>query len=207
MSIEIFWAKYPANPEVRSSIENIKKTETGKSLIAILAEQLVIEGRDGIRKIFNKYYPGNTMFELDQKSLEKITAEDKQKMFYNYAGIVFGHAVVSLERTLVSREYDHEDFCQRHNLATQGMQIVKAETGDVNVEKLSQDQMGKMYAIVNKDKTFALFFEGEEREEGKETIMAMPHALRRFLLENDRILIIRKAILPLYKERAKFLVL
>jgi len=202
MSLETFCTRFPANPEVRTSIASMQRIETqeGKSLVAILAQQLAREGRDGIRETLNKYFPGNTMFELDQKILERIPAEDKQKMFDNYAAIVFGLAVVSLERTLVNGEYDHEDFCQRYNLATGGMQLGKAEAEDVKVEKLSHDQMGQMYAVIKKDKTFTLFFE-------QEGIQAAPHVLRQFLQEKNTILNIRKAILPLYKERARFLVL
>lgn len=198
MSVENFCNKYPESADVAEIIEGIKTREfgEGKSSVVILAEQLVREGRDGIREILNKINPGNTMFEIDPRDFQQIPPEDRSKMFDDYAAIIFGISVVSLEKTLLTRKYDHGDWCERYNVATQGAQLSEAHA-DATGQKLSQEQMNAMYSAVRQDKTFSLFF----KEEG---IQAMPAKMRGVLEEIQILPIVRKSILPFFEARAKF---
>lgn len=201
MSLENFCNRYPANPEVRGIVENRRRTEGqyGKSLVVILAEQLAREGRDGVREIINKLSGSNTMFRLEQESFQRLPAQDRSNLFRNYEAIVFGNVVVSIEKTLANGEYDHEDFCERYNLDTSGFQLDKAEAGTKKREKLSREQMSRIYLTAGTDKTLAGFLEGED-------VGALPSALREFLESRGLLNAIRENILPIYKPRAKFVV-
>lgn len=201
MSIENFENIYPDNPNVRGIVEDRRRIERqyGKSLVVVFAEQLAREGRDGIREIINKLSGSDTMFSLDQKSFQNLPAQDKNNLFRNYEAIIFGNVVVSMERTLTDGEYDHEDFCERHNLATNNLYLERAEAGTKKREILSREQMSNIYFVARGDKTLAGFLEGKGVE-------ALPNTLREFLDNRGLLFGIRENILPIYKPRAKFLV-
>ena len=201
MSIENFCDRHPANPSVRGIVENRREAEKqyDKSLPVILAEQLAIEGRDGVRDLINKLSLSNTMFKLGRKGFQKLPAQDQQHMIKHYAAIVFGNLVRPLEQTVVNGEYDHEDFRAAYNLHIRDLQIDEEEVRTEKKEKLSVEQLARMRSFVKEDPTFAILF--EEKGAG-----ALPNTLRQFL-ENERVMpVIREAILPIYKPRAKFLV-
>ena len=197
MSVENFCKRFPASTDVRGIIEDIRSTDikTGKSLIAILAEQLVREGRDGLREIIKELNPGQIMLRMTLEDFRRISAseENRQKIFINYASVFFGLAVGFLETSLIEREYNHQDWPdeERYPSNTQSQKEGR--------EKLLPEKLNDMYSIVKKDKTFGLFFE----EEG---IQAMPDAMQELLKEKEVLPIIRESILPLYRQRAQFLV-
>lgn len=202
MSIENFCTIYPPDGDVRVLVANIKKTtdkEDSRSLVVVLAEQLAKEGQDGMRKIINILSQSNTMFELDRKSFGNLPVQDRDNMFKNYSAFVFGNLVVSLERTLVNGEYDHEDFCERYNIPANSLQLDKVEAGTEKREKISVEKLTRMFALAKKDPTFAIFFE----EEG---VGALPRTARQFLEDRGLVPIIRKDILSIYKPRAKFVI-
>lgn len=194
MSIENFCSKFPESSDIKTTIST--EIKEGMSLVAILAEQLAKEGRDGLRERIGKLNPGTLMFNLTPEDFRQIlkSPEDKEKALADYASIIFGLSVVLLERTLVEREYNHKDW------DPYGVYLFNIQSRKEESQKLSPGKLTEMYSIVEKDKTFGLFFE----EEG---IQAMPDAMRQLLEENDVLLpIIRKQILPLYRARAQFLV-
>ena len=199
MSIESFCNQYPANPDVRAIVGSEMITgRSDKSLVVILAVELAKEGRNGVRKLIDKLNPSDTAFEIVSSDFQSLPAEDRENMFTSFAAFVFGNSVLSLERTLVNGEYDHEDFCNRYNLEASSFLLTRVE-GTEKIEKLSYDKLAIMHSLVKEDKTFAIFFE----EKG---IQAMPNILRQFLETAGIIPIIQKDILPIYEPRAKFLV-
>lgn len=165
----------------------------------VLAEQLAREGQDGMREIINKLSRSDTMFELDPNTFRNLSEQDRYNMYKNYAAFVFGNLVVSLERTVVNREYDHEDFCERYSIPASSLQFDKVEAGIEKIEKIPVEKLTSMFALARKDPTFAIFFE----EEG---IRALPNTARQFLEHRGLLPFIRRDILPIYKPRAKFLV-
>lgn len=200
MSIESFCDRYPANLDLRHTVEEIRTGEgkLDRSLVVILAEQLIMEGRDGIREQLNRINPGNTMFAMDPRTFEQIPEEDKQKMFVNYNGIVFGILVCSIENTLIERKCSYSNLRERCNLA--GLQFFEMPDGVEKREKFSSEQLRLMYSIAKQDKTLAKFIESEEG------IQAMPAILREFVEQTGSLSIIRQKILPSWKERAKFVI-
>lgn len=200
MSVENFLKQYPANLDVRTIVE-AKKTEgrSDMSLVAILAAQLAKEGRNGAREIINKLNPSDTMSEIARGDFQRLSVVDRNNMFTNFAGFIFGNSVVSLERTLVNGEYDHEDFCERYNLEINSFQLERIKAGTEKIEKLSSEQLKRMRSLVKEDLTFSIFFE----EKG---IQALPNTLRRFLETTGIVPLIQNDIVPKYKPRANFLV-
>lgn len=182
------------------------------SLVVVLARQLSIQGREGVRGILKEINSSDTMSVLDQKSFDKLPARHRQKMIINCAAIPFGHAVLSLERTAVNRKYDHKDFLDRLNADMRDIQLSELKPREDKLEEeLSEDQLERMYAILRGtrdkegnivkegDKTFASFFKGEG-------LQAMPEILRQFLQQNKIAPIIQEHILPQFYERAKLLI-
>ena len=202
MSIESFISKYPAVPDLRKTVEDIKVEEgkSDRSLVVILAEQLIRECRDGIREELNKINPGNTMLELDQRTFQQIPEEDRQKMFVNYSGIVSGILFCSIEKALVERRCYFRDLRGIYDLATQGLQLPEFPSVIGKIEEFTTEQLSQTYSLAKEDKTLTRFL---EREEG---IQAMPATLREFVEWTGSLSIIRQDILPSWKERAKFLI-
>lgn len=201
MSVEIFCNRYPAGPNVRRmvGIDQIVNGRSDMSLVVMLAVQLAREGRDEVRKLISKLSPSNAMFEIGGEDFQGLPEEDRRNMIINFAAFVFGNSVVSLERTLIDREYDHEKFCKDYNLAAKSLQLATIEVGTQKRERLLYSQLDRMRFIVEQDRTFSIFFE----ERG---LQGLPHTLRKFLEARGIIPVIQKAILPIYKPRADFLV-
>jgi len=198
MSIENFCSQYPADPDIREIVGKKMTGRSDKSLVVLLAVNLAREGRDGGKKLIDKLNSSNTAFEMDIADFQRLPAEDRKNMFANFAAFVFGNSVLSLERALVNREYDHKDFCNRYNLEASSFHLSKVEVGIEEREELSYEKLSTMHSLVRQDKTFAIFF--------KEGIQAMPNILRRFLETGGIIPVIQEDILPIYESRAKFLV-
>jgi hypothetical protein len=114
------------------------------------------------------------------------------------AGIIFGVTVVCLERTIVNKQFDFTDCCERYNLAISGTQLAGLRAEE-KPEILPDDKWREMISLVQQDKTFAIFFEESHRN-------LMPDALNRFFGEVKIMSAIRADISPIYKERAKMLV-
>ncbi len=216
MSVENFYQMVPPTQEGIQAIK-IRKEEfphlyRDNSLVVVLARQLSIHGIEGVREILKEINPSDTMSVLDQKNFNKLPEQYQQKMIVNYASIVFGHVVLSLERTAVNRKYDHKDFLDRLNTDIRDLQFSehKPEEGRLE-EELSKDQLEQMYSVLRGtkdiegnivkagDKTFTSFF----KEGG---LQAMPRMLRQFLQQNGVIPIIQEHILPEFYDRAKLLI-
>ena len=216
MSVENFYQMVPPTQEGIQAIK-IRKEEfphlyRDNSLVVVLARQLSIHGIEGVREILKEINPSDTMSVLDQKNFNKLPEQYQQKMIVNYASIVFGHVVLSLERTAVNRKYDHKDFLDRLNADMRDIQLSELKPREDKLEEeLSEDQLERMYAILRGtrdkegnivkegDKTFASFFKGEG-------LQAMPEILRQFLQQNKIAPIIQEHILPQFYERAKLLI-
>lgn len=132
------------------------------------------------------------MFKLDGEDFQNLSAEDRKDLFTNFAAFVFGNAVLSLERTLVNRQYDHEEFCERFNLGANSLQLDEVQVRTEKREELSPE----MSSLIKEDPTFAIFFE----EKG---VQALPNPLRQFMETGGILRVIREAILPIYKPRVK----
>lgn len=200
MSIESFCNQYPASPDVRVIVDTGRtEGQSHMSSVVILAAQLAREGQDGARKIINKLNPSNTMSKVAREDFQHLSVGDRRDMFINYAGFVFGNSVVSLEKTLVNTEYDHEEFCRHYNLGINSFELENITAGTEEREKLSFEQLTRMRSLIKQDLTFAIFFE----EKG---LQALPNILRQFLEERQIISVIQRDILPIYKPRADFLI-
>ena len=187
MSVENFCIRYPISPELTQILKREKRSED-MSLIAVLADSLVKEASDGLRALTTKY-----------DSLLDISREDRSKMLKCLAGIIFGVTVVSLERTIVNKQFDftewHEDC--KLALARSGGQLTAVRAKE-ETEVLSYRKWRDMISLAREDRTLAIFFEEKHRS-------LMPQALNRFF-DKETVSIIRRDMIPIYKERAKFLV-
>lgn len=197
MSLENFSSKFPADPSIRGVIE--AKRNRGKSLPIVLAEELVKDAGAGARELTSRFNLQNTMSLLDEETLRRLPPEYTIKMLEYYAAIIFGVSIVSLEETMVDRQFDYQKFFSRFNLAITGTQFAEAQAKEEKTERLSDERWEAMISLKNQDKTLASFFEEENRG-------IMPASLVAFI---DTVAVrstIREAIIPVYKERAKFLV-
>ena len=197
MSVENFFLRYPADESLKSTMS--KEMLPSMSPIAALAAKLAKGAGDGLREITRRLEDSDLAFRLDQKSFQRLNPDDGEKMTINYAGVIFGVSVSALEDCVVSGTFDLNHWCSLYNTVISGTQLstMQQEKGE-SIETLSKDNLQKMRDLVRKDKTFATFFESD--------VNAMPSRLKNILIGSEILPVIRKSILPPYKERAKMLV-
>ena len=179
--------RYPISPDLTQILKREKRSED-MSLISVLAVSLAKEASDGLRVVTTKY-----------ASLLDVSQEDRKKIVKCVAGIVFGVTVASLERTIVNRQFDFTQWREDCNLALArgGGQLSDTKVME-EIETLSEDRWRNMVSLAKQDRTFAIFFEEKHRN-------LMPQAWN-MLLDKETASVINREIIPIYKERAKFLV-
>ena len=179
--------RYPISPDLTQILKREKRSED-MSLIAVLAVGLVKEASDGLRVVITKY-----------DSLRNISQEDRKKMVKCVAGIIFGVTVASLERAIVNKQFDFTEWREDCNLAlARGGGQLRDTKVVGEIEALSEDRWRNMVSLAKQDRTFAIFFEEKHRN-------LMPQASN-ILFDMETVSVIRREIIPIYKERAKFLV-
>lgn len=199
MSIEAFKTRFPADPrEIRGIVER-SRNNNGSSLVVVLARNLVYEAAIGLRRNLERFSQAGQAIKPDDLMLPGMSPEHRQQTILNYTGIVFGISVASLEHSLINRVFDASLLTTDYNIAITGTPLKPAEVNDDPVVPLTYDHMRLMYQIAGRDLTFALFFQSEG-------FSATPVRLREFISDTQVFPWIQQTILPMYHERARFLI-
>lgn len=201
MSLESFCERFPVNHELRPMLERrkIDQGRSGRSLVGLLAGELVSEAGNGLREISGQINPSQSeVIVPDRKLIEKLSHKERERLFNHLAAVAFGVSVVSLEDTLIEKTFDATDWCNRYNLAISGSFIPKVEVKGLEVVEIQDDRWRSMVAFVKRDRTFAIFF--------KEGGSAMPTLLSKIIERSGALELIRRRVIPIYSPRASLLI-
>lgn len=197
MSLETFKERFPASPEIIAMVARLKRPD--ESAIAALCKSLVQESGSGLKELLNKTSGGDVAIEPDKFNLLALTPKARDLAALHYSGILFGISIRALERTVITRAYDADSFAIDYNLAIAGTPLKAAQSSEEQIAPLSNSDLSTMYQLIERDRTFGIFFQNEEIE-------SIPNPLRKHLKSTGLLPEMREAILPMYKKRAEFLI-
>ena len=190
---------HPAQQDLKEILGNKKSREgrSDRSLIGLLAEDLTKAAGEGMRELTKGMSQSETTLGPDSAIFRQMAPETVKAIFEHNAAIIFGVSVVGIEDTLWNGSFDGRGWADRYNIAISGT-LLSRITIDLDAEELTSEQWHTMIAQANQDKTLSGFF--------KEGIVTLPSMLRRILHESRQLPQIRADIIPIYQERARFLV-
>ena len=199
MSLEQFCLTHPAQQDLRETLGNRKSREgrSDRSLIGLLAEDLTKAAGEGLRGLTKGMSQSATTLDPDSAMFQQMTPETVKAIFEHNAAIIFGVSVVGIEDTLLNRVFDGRGWADRYNMAKSGTPFDNI-TIDLDAKELTGKQWQSMIIQASQDKTLSVFF--------KEGIVTLPSILRRILHESRQLPQIRADIIPIYQNRARFLV-
>lgn len=180
-----------AGPQLREIIKQRQKTWTGLEKmppVIVLADIFRQGGSYGFRELMEQIERAGDAIVPD----EKVFQLEEQ-----YAAIVFGISIRSLHAMLAEGSFDGQVWCERYNLATAdtpftGLQV-KGKPID---EEVAVEGLVILRQLALEDKTLSFFFEHP---------YTMPNMLRKILEDLGVLSLIQSKILPLYRERAQYL--
>lgn len=198
MSVENFCQTHPADYSLKKMMQR-KRDQGGllKSLVAILAEDLALAGRDGLRELTRRLNPSSTALAPDFSLSQDFSPTDQQAISDNLAAIMLGNTIISIEEMLRENVLDVKSWCDRYNLEISGTLIQKAVIEGSETVQITDSQWHTMLSFAKEDKSLSIFF--------GVGFNSLPDYLKLFLSQPARAQAIGK-IIPLYKERAKYLI-
>lgn len=197
--LEALGESYPASPQLVTILENRRKQELShpQSLVTAFANALIKDGSNRLKDLFNGI---NTVIATPSsvnvffREVPVLTQEQDEAL----AEIIFGACLVSLDDAIWSGKVDMAIWFAKYNEAISGTPLRQIHIHDNAIEVLSRDYLNEILTpLAIEDKTLASLF--------SEKFRFLPELLRLILNESGRLPLIRTRILPLYRERAQFL--
>lgn len=203
MSVETFEGIYPADrEELRNILDRQKNRETSlgaKSPVVLLALNLVKEGGNGLRESSKKLISSDRTLRFTPGDLSRIPKGIRQEMRKNWAAIMSGVSIYSIDDTCCSKEFSYELVASLHNMMINGTPFSPLRVGEVKEQPIRDNKWKEMISLANGDKTLTSFFESRY-------IHLMPDGLRKLIDEMRILPVIRSDIIPIFKPRAKLLI-
>lgn len=204
MSLEVFCQTHPATLELKGIMED-KKARDGhscRSLIGLLALDISQAGGEGMRELTRRFSHSEVAMSFDSDSFRAIDPEIRDALISHHAAVVFGISVVNIEDILCEGVFDMRQWRDRYNIAISGTpfrgEFPEVGTKGKDVERLTKEQQNTLISCASQDKTLVIFF-----NEGRKSL---PVGLKSILEQPGRLRQIRASVLPIYSERARFLV-
>ncbi len=199
MSLEHFSQTHPASPELREIM--LRKKERGKnsgSLVSLLAFDMAQAAGSGIQELTREFSYARVAMNFDPDLFKRMDPKNRNALIQHHAAVVFGVSVLGIEDALWTRVFDRSVWFVRYNLAMAGTPFRGTNMRGKGIEELPAEQHATMIYHAGKDKTLSVFFNGE--------LKSLPTGLRSILEQAGRLQQIRSGVLPIYSERARFLV-
>lgn len=199
MSLKEFCSTHPPQQDLKEILGH-KKSREGRfdrSLVGLLAEDMTKAAGEGLRGLTKGMSQSATTISPDSSLFRQMAPETLKAIFEHNAAIIFGVSLVGIEDTLLNREFDGRGWADRYNMAMSGTPFSRI-TFNQDAEELTDAKWRLMIAQVSQDRTLSIFF--------KEGIDALPTMLRRILHESGQLIQIRATIIPIFQDRARFLV-
>lgn len=105
MSLEAFCARFPAEPIIKRMVKDVKaqRNSNGRSLVGILAEELVKMGAEGFKSLTRTLQSAeDTTVVPDMRLMNKLPPDVRAGAFNNLAAAVFGISVVCIEDAMMA---------------------------------------------------------------------------------------------------------
>lgn len=196
----MFCQTHPATAELKRIMED-KKAE-GKnpcrSLIGVLAMDMAKAGGDGMRELTRRFSHSGVAMNFDSDSFKGMDPETRRALIRHHATIIFGVSVVGIEDILCEGVFDIRQWCDHYNMTMSGTPFPGLGTEGEDVERLTIEQQRALYPYADRDKTLVIFF--------NEGMGSLPARLQSILNNPSGRLQQIRNIIPIYKERARFLV-
>lgn len=192
--------KYPADPDIIGIIARTKQDRTDLQCmppVIVLASRFSQEGADGVKELMSSLEKSGLKINRERDFFTQIPPEFQGPMKLNHALIVFGLTVGSIHEMLISGEVDGSVWGGRYNTLITGTLLPKAVIPKESIERLSAEDLKNLRGQASQDKSFASFFDTH--------FDLLPRVLQNTLKAADALPLIRTIILPLYRERAQFL--
>lgn len=201
MSFAEIKVKLPSIPELGEMLKRWRDRRAdlqGSPLVVVLASRFSQEGADGVKELMSFLEGYGVMINRERDFFTQIPPEFQGPMKLNYALIVFGVTVGSIHEMLISGEVDGSVWGGRYNTLITGTLLPKAVIPKESIEKLSAEDLKNLRGQASQDKSLASFFNTH--------FDLLPRVLQNTLKAAGALHFIQDAILPLYKERAQFLI-
>lgn len=197
MSVEIFIARFPASPAIKEDIKRLQKP--GNSPIVTFCRSLADESARGLREILKRNSADEVTFEPKDLSSLNLPPQQRSRARLQCCGILFGLSIPAIERTVIERVFDAQLLSAEVNIAISGTLLRRMWVEGNQTVPLSVPDWQSMIGLIKSDKTFGSFFQNNG-------LKLMPRSLRIFLESSGLLPDIREIILPMYQERAKYLI-
>lgn len=191
--------RYPAGPQLREIIERRRQLRTDLQKmpsVIVLADIFRQEGSYGFRELIGQVERAGVAIGPDEKFFQQIPDQYKSPIYNQYAAIVFGISIRSLHEMLLEGSFDGEVWCAMHNLSIAGTCFPSLNPKEKTSDRVPAGNLVILWQSALQDKTLSFFFE---------TPGLMPNMLRKVLEDLGVLPVIFSTILPLYRERAQFL--
>lgn len=198
MSFAELEGKYPT-ADIGSAVERRKQGRTDLQCmppVVVWASMLADEGAGGVRELMSSLTSSGRGIDPSREFFGQIPQEYQIPIRVNHALIVFGLTINSLHEFLAEGSFDAQTWCDRYNLAITGTLLPKVKVGGETRDGVSAGELVTLRQSASHDKTLSFFFE---------TPGFMPNMLRKVLENLGVFPIIQSMILPLYRERAQYL--
>ena len=200
MSLEHFSQTHPATPELREIM--LRRKEMGinsdRSLVSLLALDMAKAAGEGIQELTRGYSYARVAMNFDPDLFKRMDLKTRNALIQHHAAVVFGVSVAGIEDALCTRVFDRSVWFVRYNLAVVGTPFRGTNMRGKGIEELSTEQHSTLISQAARDKTLSVFFNGE--------LKSLPTGLRSILEQAGRLQQIRSGVLPIYAERAYYLV-
>jgi len=148
MSVETLTNTSPE--DFKEQFEGYRRIEKPGSPVSILSRRLIKEGREGL------------VIASSEMDYYGVPSEERERSYRNarsndIAAIFLGASIISLEKTLVNKEFDVEEFTEIINYeGFQGVDGLEMMCDVNNAEQISKDKMRQLEGLARSDKTLAL---------------------------------------------------
>lgn len=169
-----------------------------RSLVSLLAFDMAQAGGEGIQELTRESSYARVAMNFDPDLFKRMGPKNRNALIQHHAAVVFGVSVLGIEDALWTRVFDRSVWFVRYNLAMAGTPFRGTKMRGKGIEELSAEQHSTLISHAVRDKTLSVFFNGE--------LKSLPTGLRSILEQAGRLQQIRSGVLPVYAERAYYLV-
>lgn len=186
--------------DIRNIVKRKKERQTdlqAMPLVVVLASMFAEEGKDGVKELMSSLTRSGLNINPEREFFQQIPPEFQGPIKLNYALIIFGVTVASIHEMLINGELDGSVWGDRYNMLITGTLLPQAVIPKESMERLSAEDLKNLRRHASQDKSLASFFD--------EHFELLPKVLQSTLRGAGALHFIQDVILPLYKERAQYL--
>lgn len=199
MSIESFFVENGSPGAIGTYVFNRMRLEESqghpKGKLRVLAEAYIGFGGEGIRQVTERLNDRGVAVRPDEAMLKRLSEQERERLELNYAALIMGAAIVTIESSLIERRFDSEQMVALINEALRPTPLPKWVVQD-RQELLSAEKLKAMNILAGEDRTLGVFFEDRG-------FAFLPELLKGPLVQTNLMPTICERLLPVYRGQAK----